>query len=114
MSVYVKNLTINTHVDFSENLELLQINGTPTDITGFTLESQVRKHPDSSTAYNFTVGITSSTEGKITLSMDDTITSTIKPGRYLYDVMITKASNEKLIAVEGQVLVRSGVTTGCP
>ena len=71
MSVYVKNLTINTHVDFSENLELLQINGTPTDITGFTLESQVRKHPDSSTAYNFTVGITSSTEGKITLSMDE-------------------------------------------
>ena len=114
MSVYVKNLTINTHVDFSENLELLQINGTPTDITGFTLESQVRKHPDSSTAHNFTVGITSSTEGKITLSMDDTITSTIKPGRYLYDVMITKASNENLIAVEGQVLVRSGVTTGCP
>jgi|TARA_B100000035_G_scaffold274215_1_gene250466 hypothetical protein len=114
MSVYVKNLTVNTHVDFSENLELLQINGTPTDITGFTLESQVRKHPDSSTAYNFTVGITSSTEGKITLSMDDTITSSIKPGRYLYDVMITKTNNEKLIAVEGQVLVRSGVTTGCP
>ena len=114
MSVYVRNLIINTHSDFSEDLELSQLAGKPTNLTGHTGASQMRKHPDSSTAYNFTVGITSSTEGKITLSMDDTITSSIKPGRYLYDVMITKTNNEKLIAVEGQVLVRSGVTTGCP
>ena len=74
----------------------------------------MRRHPDSSTAYDFTVGITSAVEGKITLSMSDSITSDIKPGRYVYDLMLTRPNTEKLIALEGQVLVRAGVTTGCP
>lgn len=114
MSVYVRNLTINTHVDFSENLELIQLGGSPTNLTGFSLQSQMRRHPDSSTAYDFTIGITSATEGKITLSMTDATTSTIKPGRYVYDLMLTRPNTEKVIALEGQVLVRAGVSTGCP
>ena len=39
MSVYVRNLTIDTHVDFSENLELVQLGGVPTNLTGFTTYS---------------------------------------------------------------------------
>jgi len=114
MSVYVRNLTISAHSDFSENFELSQLGGTPTNLTGFTVQSQMRKHPDSSTAYDFTIGITSATEGKITLSMTDATTSTIKPGRYVYDLMLTRPNTEKVIALEGQVLVRAGVSTGCP
>ena len=52
MSVYVRNLIINTHSDFSEDLELSQLAGKPTNLTGHTGASQMRKHPDSSTAYN--------------------------------------------------------------
>ena len=114
MSVYVKNLTIDTQVHFSENLELVQLGGNPTNLTGFTLQSQMRKHPDSTTAYDFTVGITSAVEGKVTLSMNDGQTALIKPGRYVYDLMLTRPNTEKVIALEGQVLVRAGVTTGCP
>ena len=44
----------------------------------------------------------------------DTTTSTIKPGRYVYDLMLTRPNTEKVIALEGQVLVRAGVSTGCP
>ena len=79
MSVYVRNLIINTHSDFSEDLELSQLAGKPTNLTGHTGASQMRKHPDSSTAYNFAVGITSAADGKLTLSMTDTVTKTIKP-----------------------------------
>ena len=114
MSVYVRNLTISAHSDFSENFELSQLGGTPTNLTGFTVQSQMRKHPDSSTAYNFAVGITSAADGKLTLSMTDTVTKTIKPGRYMYDVVLTRPGGDKTVVLEGSVDVRAGISTNCP
>jgi len=114
MSVYVRNLTISSHSDFSENFELYQLGGLPTNLSGYTVESQMRKHPDSSTAYNFTVGITSAADGNLTLSMTDSDTSLIKPGRYVYDVMATRPNGDKLIVLEGTVNVRAGFSTNCP
>ena len=114
MSVYVRNLTISAHSDFSENFELTQLGGTPTNLTGFTVQSQMRKHPDSSTAHTFTVGITSAADGKINMSMTDTTTSGIKPGRYVYDVLATRPNGDKLIVLEGTVNVRAGFSTNCP
>ena len=114
MSVYVRNLIINTHSDFSEDLELSQLAGKPTNLTGHTGASQMRKHPDSSKAHNFTVGITSAADGKINMSMTDTTTSGIKPGRYVYDVLATRPNGDKLIVLEGTVNVRAGFSTNCP
>ena len=114
MSIYVRNLTINTHSDFSEDLELFQTGGNRTNLTGYTAQSQMRKHPDSSTAYNFAVGITSAVDGEITLSMTDTVTAQIKPGRYMYDLMLTRPNGDKTIVVEGMVNVRSGISVNCP
>ena len=114
MSVYVRNLIINTHSDFSEDLELSQLAGKPTNLTGHTGASQMRKHPDSSTAYDFTVGITSAVDGELTLSMTDTTTATIKAGRYMYDLMLIRPNGDKTIVVEGIVNVRSGISVNCP
>tara|TARA_Y100000004_G_scaffold170288_1_gene205202 strand:- start:173 stop:520 length:348 start_codon:yes stop_codon:yes gene_type:complete len=115
MSIYVRNLSINTHSDFSEDLELFQSNSIDrVNLTGHTAQSQMRKHPDSSTAHDFTVGITSAADGKITLSMTDDTTADIKPGRYMYDILLTKPSGDKEIALEGMVIVRPGISTNCP
>ena len=114
MSVYVRNLIINTHSDFSEDLELSQLAGKPTNLTGHTGASQMRKHPDSSTAHDFTVGITSAAGGGLRLSMTDTITSRIKPGRYVYDVVLTRPGGDKTVVLEGSVDVRAGISTNCP
>ena len=114
MSIYVRNLTINTHSDFSEDLELFQTGGNRTNLSGYTAQSQMRKHPDSSTAYDFTVGITSDIDGELTLSMTDTVTAQIKPGRYMYDLMLIRPNGDKTIVVEGMVNVRSGISVNCP
>ena len=116
MSIYVRNLSINTHSDFSENLELFQTNGQDrVNLTDHSAQSQMRKHPDSSTAHDFTVGITSAVDGEITLSMTDDTTAGIKPGRYMYDVLLTKPGGVlKEIVLEGMVIVRSGISTNCP
>ena len=114
MSVYVRNLTISSHANFSENLELIQTGGDPTDLTGYTVNSQMRKHPDSSKFHTFAVGITSAKEGKLTLSMGSTATAEIKPGRYLYDIAAIRENGNTSIILEGTVNVRAGFSTNCP
>ena len=42
--------------------------------------------------------------------MGSSLTSELKPGRYVYDLVIVDGSGVKTRAVEGTVLVRGGVT----
>ena len=114
MAVFSTNLIINSGEDFSQNLNLLSADGSGVvDLSGFTIASQLRKHPDSTKFVGIAVSITNPTQGKINISIADTITSNIKPGRHVYDVMLTRPSGSKIIGVEGSVLVRSGISTGC-
>jgi hypothetical protein len=45
--------------------------------------------------------------------MASTISSTLKPGRYVYDLMLTDQVFKKSVVLEGTVLVRVGISTGC-
>ena len=113
MTVFVKNLIINVGEDFTEDLELFSADGTGVvDLTNFTAQSQLRKHPDSTKFVGIAVSITSPEEGKINISIADTVTSGIKPGRHVYDVLLTRPGGDKIIGVEGTALVRPGISTG--
>ena len=113
MTVFVKNLIINVGEDFTDDLELFSADGTGVvDLTNFTAQSQLRKHPDSTKFVGIAVSITSPEEGKINISIADTVTSGIKPGRHVYDVLLTRPGGDKIIGVEGTALVRPGISTG--
>ena len=113
MTVFVKNLIINAGEDFTEDLEIFSADGTGVvDLTNFTAQSQLRKHPDSTKFVGIAVSITSPEEGKINISIADTVTSGIKPGRHVYDVLLTRPGGDKIIGVEGTALVRPGISTG--
>ena len=100
MTVFVKNLIINVGEDFTEDLELFSADGTGVvDLTNFTAQSQLRKHPDSTKFVGIAVSITSPEEGKINISIADTVTSGIKPGRHVYDVLLTRPGGDKIIGV---------------
>jgi len=113
MSVYVKNLTINNGTDFTEKFELYQTGGNPIDLTNYNAASSLRKHSNSQTSVSFTVGFTDRKNGKIKISIPSWTTSRLKPGRYVYDILLTKPNGDKTIAVEGSVLARAGISTGC-
>lgn len=111
-AVYVTNLTINAGADFDQTftLENSQSN-TTLNLTGYTAQAQMRKHSGSSSFTSFTASIPSPTFGKIRLFLTAEQTSTIKPGRYVYDIVIEDdISGGKHRVVEGMVLVREGVT----
>lgn len=111
MAVYTNNISINAGDNFSLPLTILSSSGTELNLTGYGASAAMRKHATSSTKSDFTVGITSAAEGLITLSMASTITSELKEGRYVYDVLLISDENFKSIVVEGTVLVRTGITS---
>lgn len=113
MAVYVSNLVINAGVDFSQIFDLRNSADGIFDLGGCSVKSQLRKTPSSSSYYEFQVSIVDVSVGKVQLSMASTITSTIKSGRYAYDILLTLPNTKKIITLEGNVLVRTGISTGC-
>jgi hypothetical protein len=113
MSVYVNNLTINIGTDFVQTYDLYQSGGKVIDLTGYSAASSLRKHRDSGTAVSFTVGFPDRTNGKIKISIPSWTTNRLKPGRYVYDILMTKPNGDKGIIVEGTIHARAGISTGC-
>jgi hypothetical protein len=113
MAVYVNNLVINTGTTFEQTFTLEgSDSSTPIDLTDYTFESQMRKHPGSSSATTFSVVIINPpTAGRLLIGLTTSQTSSLKPGRYIYDVLATNIiENKKSRVIEGMVLVREGVT----
>lgn len=110
-AVYVSNLVVNAGSDFSQTFTLENTDtNSAYDLTSATVSAQMRKHSGSSTSVDFTTVIVEpQTSGQIVLSLSDTQTSTLKPGRYVYDVVVDQNSVKSRV-VEGMVLVREGVT----
>lgn len=111
-AVYVNNLVINSGSDFSQLFTLEgSDNNSPLNLTDFEVDAQMRKWSGSSTAINFTTSIVyPSTSGRILISLPSTETVNIKPGRYVYDILIIDSYGIKNRVIEGMVLVREGVT----
>ena len=84
--------------------------------TGWTGSSQMTKSVSiGSTGYpvaTFSVGIdtTSSTAGKITISLGSTATRTLSEGRYVYDVIVSSGATFYRI-VDGTILVQPGISS---
>lgn len=111
-AVYVNNLVINSGSNFSQSFTLEETESNSTlDLTNYQVDSQMRKWSGSSSAIVFTSAIEfPATSGKINISLTAEQTKDIKPGRYVYDVLITNIFDEKNKVIEGMVLVREGVT----
>ena len=112
MTVYRKNIVINVGETFSEDLTLLSADGNGVvDLTGFTAQSKLRKSPTNYRFADIQVGITSAAQGQINISIASSITKFLQGGRHVYDIVLTRPSGFKLVAVEGNALVRSGINT---
>tara|TARA_B100001939_G_C16929105_1_gene613133 strand:+ start:347 stop:598 length:252 start_codon:yes stop_codon:yes gene_type:complete len=80
------------------------------NLATYTANSSMRKSFYSSTANNFTATITDNAAGEITLTMTASETASLKPGRYVYDLLITDDAGTKSRIVEGIVSVTPGTT----
>ena len=112
MTVYRKNITVNVGEDFNEDLTVFSADGTGVvDLTGFTAQSQIRKTAASYQFADIQVGITSAAKGEINISIASSITQFFRGGRHMWDLLLVRPSGFKFIAVEGNALVRTGITS---
>jgi hypothetical protein len=111
-AVYVTNLVINSGADFSQSFNLQTTDSeSPLNLTGYQVNAQFRKWSGSSTAVSFATTVTSPPSlGQLFLTLSSQDTESIKPGRYVYDVILTNQVGIKDRVIEGMVLVREGVT----
>jgi hypothetical protein len=110
-AVYVSNLVINSGATFSQKFDLVNTTTSgPLDLTGYSVEAQIRKWAGSNTKIDFNTSIEDATGGVVKIELDATQTSAIKSGRYLYDILVTDTNSMKTRVVEGSVLIREGVT----
>lgn len=111
-SVYVSNLIINSGATFSQDFFLSNSStDVPFDLTNSVVQSQMRKWYGSVGVTTFTSNIVNTATGQIRIGLGKSETSTLKPGRYIYDILVTNTvSNVASRVIEGSVLVREGVT----
>ena len=111
MAVYSVNIVIDQGVDFTQSFTLeSSASNAPTNLTGYTGAAQLRKHSSSSKSYAFTLTFPDRINGVVKITMTDIQTKRIKPGRYIYDIILTDGNGLKERVVEGSVLVREGAT----
>ena len=117
MAVYTSNLSLTTDSEFSQifTLENAETNS-PTNLTGFTIASSIRKHPAAKRGEGFEATIINAAAGKIRLGMSGIKSRQLadegffRTGRYVYDVVVTDSASERTKVLEGTVLVNIGVT----
>lgn len=115
MAVYVSNITIEQGFDFSSIFGLGDSRtNSSLNITGYGVTARLKKSSSSSKFVSFDSKILDPELGVIQISLTDEQTSNLKPGRYVYDVMVQvgglNSGGPKYKAFEGMALVRAGVT----
>lgn len=106
----ISNLYIDAGSTFNAIVTVRGTDGNVLNLTGFTVASQIKKSYGSLVAYNFSASIYDGPSGKVRIVLSSTLSSTIKPGRYLYDIEVTAPSLEKLRVVEGLVIITPEIT----
>ena len=109
MAVY-SNITVDQGTDFTASVDVTDADGDALNLTGFTVQGQVRRSYYSSTAVNLTCAVSNATTGIITFSLSAVQSDAMKPGRYVYDIEIKSGANVKTRVLEGQLEIMPGVT----
>lgn len=96
------NISADQGADFETLLELEDNNGDRLDLSNYSIYGQIRRTYKSAVAENFQITITDAVNGVIIIELNSTQTSSMKSGRYVYDIYATnEALNKTVKLLEG-------------
>ncbi len=104
------DFTLQRRADHSIPLLFKDSTGSPIDLTGFTVASQVYDESRTTLYATFSVTYTDRSAGSVKISLTDTQTATFTPNELKYDVLLTNGSGEKEYYLEGTIYVSEGYT----
>ena len=113
-TAYGVNLTILEGADFKSTFKVNKENKSAFDLTGYAIHGKMKKSvaigASSGGIQDFTSGITSATSGEFNISLTDTITKDLKPGRYYYDINVVSSASTVFKMVSGNIVVEGGLS----
>lgn len=105
------NLAIDQGADFSNTFTAKDSTNTVRNLTGYTGRAQLRRSYASTSNVTFTVNIDTPADGNVKITLSNAATANLKYGRYLYDLELTKTSDNTIERLyEGIVTVYPEVT----
>ena len=112
-----RDLIIDQGTDITVELHLKEESGAPKDLSGHVVRGKIKKNfntVDSDQIFDWLAGIqTPSADGIATLTLTNTVTDTMKPGRYVYDVELVSGDSDDQVVeriLEGKINVTPSVT----
>jgi hypothetical protein len=109
-----EDITIDQGADVTIQLELVDTNSNPKDLTGHTVSARLKKSYSSTSYTEFTSLVQiPPTSGIVNLTLTNTQTDALEATRYVYDVELSVISGEDTIierVLEGQINVTPSVT----
>lgn len=110
-AAFITNLVINAYADFSAIFNLEDNNsGCPLNLTGYDVLSQMRKHAGSSSVVSLGATVYDALHGQVRVGLSKTETGALRPGRYVYDVLVINTLGKTERVLEGMVLVKEGAS----
>jgi len=109
MAIY-EDFLMEQGASFKYNVTIETPAGGAYDLSGHTLSAKMKKTYGSATTTETFTASTTSLPGEIQLVLTDEQTSSIKAGRYVFDIVMETPSTDKYRVVEGQITVSPGVT----
>ena len=111
MSAGRYNIIIDQGSDFSVLFTITE-DGSAKNLTGFSARAQMRTTKGAaSVSATFTCGVTSASEGKLTISLPAATSSALTAGRYFYDLEIFTSGDAAVTRLmQGEVDLTQEVT----
>jgi hypothetical protein len=105
MAVTAVDLVLPQGTDFEQNFTLFNDDGNRLPLVGYAITSKLRKHYGATGVTTFTSSILDESLGVIRISLNKEQTSSLKPGRHYFDILVTSSSNITTKVVEGMIIV---------
>lgn len=105
------NLAIDQGTTYTVTIMVADNTGSARDLSGFTGRAQLKRSYYSTSNTTFTVTIDNPSEGEILMSLTSTQTSSLRSGRYVYDLeLVNSNTNAVERIIEGIATVYPEVT----
>ena len=111
-AVFTTNITIYTGADFAQTfvLEDTQAN-TLMNLANYNGCAQLKRFESSTKTADFSISFASDRNtGRLSIEMLESVTSTLKPGKYFYDLLLNSPTGTTTRVVEGTAIVKKSVT----
>jgi hypothetical protein len=99
------DIVVLQNATFRMQLTVTQSGGTPINLSGYTIDSDICGLTEHQEVATFIPSIVSAASGIVQLTLPPATTSGIDPGRYTYDVSATQGGGDRYYWLKGSVLV---------